>query len=229
MVKYSDNLFHAVKVTFANEIGAISRACGLDGRRVAEVFCSDTKLNISPRYLRPGFAFGGSCLPKDLRAVLRHSELLSVPSQMLRAVLASNDAQIEAFLRRVLAHKPKSVGMVGLAFKPNTDDMRESPYVTVAKRLIGEGVSLRIFDPNVHTERLIGSNKKAVQEALKHLEGLLVSTVDDLSECDLILVNHGIVDAGQIRSWTSSKRTVIDLAGVAGIGGADTGYEGIAW
>ena len=229
MIKYSDNLFHAVKITFANEIGAISRACGLDGRRVADVFCSDTKLNISPRYLKPGFAFGGSCLPKDLRAILRHSELLSVPAQMLRAVLASNESQIEALLRRVLVHRPKSVGMVGLAFKVNTDDMRESPYVAVAKRLIGEGVSLRIFDPTVHTERLIGSNKKTVQAALNHLEALLVSSVEDLSECDVIVINHVIVDADQVRHWTNSKRIVIDLAGVSGVDAADEGYEGIAW
>jgi len=229
MVKYSDNLFHAVKVTFANEIGALSRASGLDGRRVAEVFCSDTKLNISPRYLRPGFAFGGSCLPKDLRAVLRHSELLSVSAQMLRAVIPSNQAQIEALIQRVLAHKPKSVGIVGLAFKPNTDDMRESPHVMVAKRLIGEGISLKIFDSNVHTDRLIGSNKTAVQEALKHLEALLVPAVSDLSGSDLILVNHPVVDADQVNGWTTSGKTVIDLVGIAGVQAGSKGYEGIHW
>jgi GDP-mannose 6-dehydrogenase len=229
MVKYSDNLFHAVKVTFANEIGAMSRACGLDGRRVAEVFCSDTKLNISPRYLRPGFAFGGSCLPKDLRAILRHSELLSVPTRMLRAVLSSNNTQVDEFVQRVLAHKPRSVGMIGLAFKKDTDDMRESPYVTVAKRLIGEGVALRIFDPGVQTDRLVGSNKEAVQKALNHLEELLVPTLDRLADCDVILVNHGIIDSTEVRKWTGRGQTVIDLAGVLGTGALPEGYEGIAW
>lgn len=230
MVKYSDNLFHALKVTFANEIGAISKACGVDARRVADVFCSDTKLNISARYLRPGFAFGGSCLPKDLRAVLRHAELLSVPMPMLGATLASNQSQIERFVARVLAHGPKSVGLVGLAFKSDTDDMRESPYVTVAKRLVGEGIELRIFDPNVRTERLIGSNKLAVQQALNHLESLLVATLDELTGCDVILINHNIVSAATVNDWIEGGHRVIDLAGIADANPSESEhYDGIAW
>jgi len=229
LVKYSDNLFHAVKVTFANEIGAIARASGVDARRVSEVFCADTKLNISPRYLRPGFAFGGSCLPKDLRAVLRHAAVRSVATPMLSSMLDSNQAQVEALVGRVMEHDPATVGMVGLAFKPNTDDMRESPYVTVAKRMIGEGVSLRIFDPTVRTERLIGANKKMVQAALKHLEQLLVSSIDELDGCDLILVNHKIVDGGHVQRWLDSGTRVLDLADVPGVDREQDGYEGIAW
>ena len=181
MVKYSDNLFHAVKVVFANEIGALARAVGADARQVAEIFCSDTKLNINPYYLRPGFAFGGSCLPKDLRAMLRLAQQHSIRVPLFDATAESNRVRIEELVERVLADRPARVGLVGLAFKPRTDDMRESPYVAVAKRLIGEGIELRIYDPGVDTSRLMGSNQAAVQGALGHLERLLVKQVEELS------------------------------------------------
>ncbi len=229
MVKYCDNLFHAVKITFANEVGAIARAAGVDARRVAEVFCADTKLNISPCYLRPGFAFGGSCLPKDLRAILRHASVRSVKVPMLDGMLASNAYQVDDLVARILAHRPGTVGMVGLAFKPDTDDMRESPYVAVAKRLIGEGVKLRIYDPGVHPGRLIGSNKEAVQAALAHLEMLLVSSLDDLGSCDLLVINHATVNADQVGSWLKAGIQVMDLADIADVDRKADGYEGVAW
>lgn len=229
LVKYCDNLFHATKITFANEVGAIAKAVGVDARRVADVFCADTKLNISPRYLRPGFAFGGSCLTKDLRAILREAALRSVALPMLAGVAESNSRQIEAFVGRVLAHRPNRVGLVGLAFKPGTDDMRESPYVIVAKRLLGEGLTLRIFDPGVHPDRLIGSNRTMVLAALGHLEQLLVRSVDDLAICDLLIVNHPIVDAKIVRDWLTRKKRVMDLASVPGMDRQSAGYEGIAW
>ncbi len=228
-VKYCDNLFHAVKVTFANEVGAIARAVGVDARRVAEVFCADTKLNISPRYLRPGFAFGGSCLPKDLRAILREAQNLGVPVPFLSAVTASNTARIDSLVERVLAHRPRCIGFVGLAFKPNTDDMRESPYVIVARRTLAAGVGVRIFDPCVHTERLIGSNKELVQRALDHLEQLLVRTPGDLDACDLLLVNHPIVDRDFVNRALARGASVIDLVGIDGVPRDAAGYEGICW
>ena len=163
MVKYCDNIFHALKITFANEIGAIAHSAGIDARRVAEVFCADTKLNMSPRYLKPGFAYGGSCLPKDLRAILRYATLQSIQTPVLRATLESNKSQIETFVVRVLALKPSCVGMIGLAFKADTDDMRESPYVVVAKRLIGEGIRVRTLDPNVNVDRLMGATSKPLK------------------------------------------------------------------
>jgi len=229
MVKYCDNLFHAVKITFANECGAVARAAGIDARRVAEVFCADTKLNISPRYLRPGFAFGGSCLPKDLRAILRRAAMQSVRTPMLSGVMESNEMQIDAFVNRVLSNRPRTVGMVGLAFKSDTDDMRESPYVAVAKRLIGEGVQLRIYDPGVHPDRLTGSNKSAVQSALRHLETLLVSSLDELDGCDAVLINHGIVDAQRVGAWTSGGVRVFDLVSIPDVDRNTQNYEGIAW
>jgi GDP-mannose 6-dehydrogenase len=229
MVKYCDNLFHALKVTFANEVGAIAYSAGIDARRVAEVFCSDTKLNISSRYLRPGFAYGGSCLPKDLRAILRYATLYAIPTPMLRGILESNKAQVEALVARVCAYKPKTVGMVGLAFKSNTDDMRESPYVDVAKRLIGEGVQVRIYDPNVNVERLIGSNKQMVEAALGHLRELLTDSLDNLESSDLILINHATVDAKRVHDWLKRGIRVIDLANLKGLDRDMDAYEGIAW
>jgi len=229
LVKYYDNLFHALKVTFANELGTVARSVGADARRVADVFVADTKLNISPCYLRPGFAFGGSCLPKDLRAVLRYGAEKAIRLPMLQGILESNQAQIETFVSRLLAYRPRAVGMVGLAFKPNTDDMRESPYVTVAKRLIGEGVKVRVYDPGVAPARLIGSNKEAVRKNLEHLEALLVSSPDDLGENDVIVINHAIVDAGRVQSWLRDGIRVVDLVGMKGVSAGDPGYEGIYW
>jgi GDP-mannose 6-dehydrogenase len=229
MVKYYDNLFHALKITFANELAAIAKSVGVDSRRVAEVFCADTKLNISARYLRPGSAFGGSCLPKDLRAILRFASLRSLQLPMLQNVLQSNDTQIKNLIARVLTHHPHTVGMVGLAFKANTDDMRESPYVKVAKALIGEGIKLRIYDPAVHPDRLVGSNKEQVQKALRHLEDLLISSLGELSATDLIIVNHPTVDADCVYGWLNAGIVVLDLAGIAGVDRHADGYEGIYW
>ncbi|HRX83588.1 MAG TPA: nucleotide sugar dehydrogenase [Phycisphaerae bacterium] len=229
LVKYSDNLFHAIKVVFANEMGAIARAVGADAREVAEIFCSDTKLNINPYYLRPGFAYGGSCLPKDLRAILRLAQVRNVPVPLFAAAPESNRRQIEGLIRRILERRPRRVGLVGLAFKPGTDDMRESPYVQVAKHLIGEGIALAIWDADVDPRRLIGSNKQAVQAALRHLEQLLVPDVKHLTECDLILINHPAVDAACVNTWLAAGTRVLDLVGIAGVDRAHERYEGISW
>ncbi|MHC4324310.1 MAG: nucleotide sugar dehydrogenase, partial [Planctomycetota bacterium] len=201
MIKYSDNLFHALKITFANEVGAIAKSAGVDARQIADVYCADTKSNISPRYLRPGFAFGGSCLPKDLRAILRYTSLKSLQLPMLESVLQSNESQIKELVRRVLEYRPSTVGMVGLAFKPDTDDMRESPFVKVAKGLLGEAIELRIYDPFVQPDKLIGSNKQQVQKELRHLEKLLVSSLQELTETDMIIINQPIVDADCLSNW----------------------------
>jgi GDP-mannose 6-dehydrogenase len=229
LVKYCDNLFHALKVTFANEVGAVAKAAGVDARQVAEAFCADTKLNISPRYLRPGPAFGGSCLPKDLRAILRYAAVKSLRLPMLESVLQSNEVQIENIVERVLAHHPRVVGMVGLAFKPGTDDMRGSPYVKIAKALIGEGLKLRIYDPTVQPDKLIGSNKEQVQKALRHLEELLVASPEQMSGTDVIVVNHAIVDAERVYEWLRQGIKVIDQADIKGVDRGAKGYEGIYW
>ena len=229
MVKYSDNLLHALKITFANEVAAVARSAGVDARTVADVYCADTKSNISSRYLRPGFAFGGSCLPKDLRAILRYASLKSLRLPMLESMLQSNEAQIHELVRRVVKYQPETVGMVGLAFKPNTDDMRESPFVKVAKALLGEGIQLRIYDPIVQPERLIGTNKLQVQKMLRHLEKLLVSSLEDITETDLIIINQPILDADCVRQWLEAGIRVLDLADIKGVDRKADGYEGIYW
>jgi GDP-mannose 6-dehydrogenase len=229
MVKYCDNIFHALKITFANEIAAVANSAGMDSRRIAEVFCADTKLNISPLYLRPGAAYGGSCLPKDLQAILRFSSLKSLRLPMLESLPKSNEIQISNLITRVLTRRAEIVGMVGLSFKTNTDDMRGSPYVKVAKALIGEGIGLRIYDPSIQTDQLIGSNKEQVLKALGHLEDLLVFSIEDLSATDLIIVNHPIIDAGCIHSWLNAGIHILDLAGIKGVDRRADGYEGIYW
>ena len=229
MVKYCDNLLHALKITFANEVAAIAKSEDIDARRVAEVYCADTKLNISPAYLRPGFAFGGSCLPKDLRAILRFSSLKSLNLPMLKSILESNETQINNLISRIMAYKPRTVGMIGIAFKPHTDDMRESPYVKVAKSLIGEGINLRIYDPSVQPNELIGSNKEQVQKALRHLENLLVPSLEELSTTDLIIINHPLIDAECVNKWLDKGIHVLDLANIKGIDRSADGYEGIYW
>jgi len=169
MVKYCDNIFHALKITFANEIGLYCRTHDIDSREVMEVFCADTKLNLSPKYFRPGFAFGGSCLPKDLRAFLHAARTHDIQTPMLAGVLPSNRQQIERVADEILATGVRRMGLWGLAFKAGTDDLRESPLVTLAEMLGGKGVDLRIHDPSVRVARLVGGNKAFVDQALPHL------------------------------------------------------------
>jgi GDP-mannose 6-dehydrogenase len=213
MVKYCDNIFHALKITFANEIGQFCHALGIDSREVMEIFCSDTKLNLSPKYLRPGFAFGGSCLPKDLRAFLHAARRLDVATPMLAAVLPSNKGQIERVLDEILRTGARRVGFWGLAFKPGTDDLRESPLVTLAELLGGKGVELKIHDEFVQVTRLIGGNKAFIEQTLPHLARLLVANSAELDTCELIVVGHP-VDAKTLASWLEQGKKVYDLTGM---------------
>lgn len=213
MVKYCDNMFHAVKVTFANEVGIMCDALGIDGSAVMNIFCMDRKLNISDKYLMPGFAFGGSCLPKDLRAFLALARRERIQLPMLEAVLPSNQMQSERAITAILATGAAKIGFHGLAFKEGTDDLRESPYVTVAERLIGKGRSLVIFDRLVETARLIGRNKTYVENKLPHLARLLTDDISKLEDCDLILLCHH-PDAGLYMSWQKDGRAMMDLTGI---------------
>ena len=172
-MKYACNTFHAVKIAFANEIARISHAAGADARRVMGLLCEDDHLNISRAYLRPGFAFGGSCLPKDLRALLHHARALDQQLPLLEGVLSSNEHHLRAGVRRVLATGTREVALLGLSFKPGTDDLRESPYVELAETLLGKGITLRIYDPHVNPERLFGANRRYMEERLPHLSRIL--------------------------------------------------------
>jgi GDP-mannose 6-dehydrogenase len=175
MVKYVCNAFHALKVSFANEIGALCQCLEVDERAVTEIFTSDTKLNISGAYLTPGFAFGGSCLPKDLRALTYCAKQLDVNLPLLRAIMPSNEAHLERAVEAVLATKGKKIGILGLSFKPGTDDLRESPSVELIKRLLGEGRQIRIWDRDVSLGCLVGANRQFIAEVIPHI-GRLLST-----------------------------------------------------
>jgi GDP-mannose 6-dehydrogenase len=191
MVKYADNIWHAAKVTFANEIGLAAKALGVDGHEVMRIFCQDTKLNLSPAYLRPGFAFGGSCLPKDLRAMTWAARAQDAELPMLNSLAASNDAQIRHALRLVLADGRKRIAVLGFAFKGGTDDLRESPMVTVIEALLGKGCALRLYDPYVNTARLVGANRRFIEQHIPHLAKLMVETAAAaLEDAELILVGN---------------------------------------
>lgn len=226
-VKYADNAFHALKITFANEIGQILRAHGVDSRKVMSIFREDRKLNISPAYLRPGFAFGGSCLPKDLRALTRSAREKGVDHPMLDGILTSNKRHVERALDRVVERDPDRVGMVGLSYKPGTDDLRESPLVELAERLLGKGVSLKVFDRNVSPESLIGTNKSYVDHHLPHLSELIVDSINDLTPVDLIVIGHPVGE-DRVEGWIGQDIQILDLVGVSDRA-TDSAYEGIAW
>ena len=215
MVKFSDNIFHALKITFANELGQFCQKHGIDSDDVMEIFCNDTKLNLSAKYLQPGFAFGGSCLPKDLRAFLHAARQRDVHVPMLASILSSNKAQIERTVDAVLQTGARRVGFHGLAFKPGTDDLRESPFVTLAELLSGKGIELKIYDEFVQVTRLLGKNKAYIEQHLPHLARLMVSAVKDLSDCELVVAGHP-VEAAQIEEWLGLGLKIYDAASTRG-------------
>ena len=188
LVKYACNAYHALKVTFANEIGALARSLGADGHRTMELLCSDSKLNISPAYLRPGFAFGGSCLPKDLRALTRHAESSGLRMDLLPSILRSNDSHLQRAIDAIEETGHRRIGLAGLSFKFGTDDLRESPLVILAETLIGRGYDLRIYDPGVALGRLRGRNLAYVDRHMPHLAALLVDEPAELYQHASLLV-----------------------------------------
>src|ERR1051326_374159 len=193
MVKYADNCFHAVKVTFGNEIGMVARTFGVDARGGMDIFCLDTKLNISTKYLKPGLPYGGSCLPKDLRSVVAWARQSSVSLPMLEHVSTSNEIQIQHILAPILHPDRRGIGIIGLAFKDNTDDLRESPMVGMAEHLLGKGREVRIFDEHLSPEELIGGNRNFALSSLPHLASMLVGSCADLiDQSDIVVVARDI-------------------------------------
>jgi GDP-mannose 6-dehydrogenase len=231
MIKYACNSFHGLKVGFANEIGNVCKALGIDSHEVMRLFCEDTKLNISPAYLRPGFAFGGSCLPKDLRAITYRARQLDVPTPILAATLESNAAQIDHAFDMIMAHGKKRVGVLGLAFKAGTDDLRESPNVTLIERLIGKGVQLAIYDREVTQARLIGSNREYIEREIPHIWSLMRAGIDEvLNESDVVVIGNGSPEFRDASRVLGDSRTVIDLVRAFGDRRSDGArYEGIGW
>jgi len=229
MVKYVCNCFHALKVSFANEIGNICKALELDSHEVMNVFCADTKLNLSSYYLKPGFAFGGSCLPKDLRAVNYKAKELDVEVPILSAISVTNRLQVEKALDMVLRTGNKRVGVLGFSFKAGTDDLRESPMVTLIETLLGKGLELVIYDRDVSLARLFGSNKEYIEKEIPHIAKLMRSSIDEvLNAANTIVIGNKSEEFCQIESRLRPDHTVIDLVRLLDRPSGN-GYQGICW
>jgi GDP-mannose 6-dehydrogenase len=230
-LKMSCNAFHALKITFANEIGRVAQALGIDSHEVMRLVCSDTRLNISPAYLKPGFAFGGSCLPKDLRALTTIAKQHDLEIPMLSSLLVSNRVHIDHAVDKILKLGRPKVGMLGLSFKTGTDDLRESPLVLVAKRLIGEGCELRIFDPEVHLSRLMGANRSYIDAHLPHVGSLLCPQIEQMIEpSEVILV--GLQQSAlneRLQALVRPEQLVIDLVNLPNRDLLRCRYEGACW
>ena len=231
MMKLVCNAFHAMKIGFANEIGRLGKSLGVDARDVMRLVCMDTKLNISPAYLRPGFAFGGSCLPKDLRALVYMGRRNDIELDLLGGILPSNEAHIDRVAQMIMQRGSRRVGMIGLSFKPGTDDLRESPLVALAERLIGKGYELLVYDPGVSIARLIGANRRYIRDTIPHIETLLRSGIDDvLAHAETIVVGYHDADVrAALTRGVRADQTVIDLAGLPSDERPAADYEGICW
>jgi len=234
-LKYACNAFHATKVSFANEMARIFRLYGVDAREVMEIFCEDTKLNLAPTYLRPGFAFGGSCLPKDLRALQHLARMSGVDVPLLAGTTLTNELVVRDIVERVIASQYRRVCILGLSFKMDTDDLRESPNVELAERLIGKGFDVRIYDPIINPERLIGANLRHVEAKLPHLNRLLANRPEEaLADAEVVVVassDPGLLAALVVATEGESRpHVVIDLHGKLGDDVERiNGYEGVGW
>jgi GDP-mannose 6-dehydrogenase len=230
MVKYVDNVWHALKVDFANEIGNICKALGLDGHRVMDIFCKDAKLNLSPYYLKPGFAFGGSCLPKDVRALSYCAKLLDLDLPVLGSILRSNELQVERGIEMVMNAPGRKVGVLGFSFKAGTDDLRESPIVRLAEHLLGKGYDLRLYDRNVSLARLTGANKAYIDQHIPHLARLMVDSIDELfRHADTIVVGNADPAFGPALRAARADQVLVDLVRVAQQADSKGQYQGICW
>jgi GDP-mannose 6-dehydrogenase len=228
-VKYANNAWHAAKIVFANEVGAFCKAHDIDSHKVMEIVCADRRLNVSTAYMRPGFAYGGSCLPKDLRAVRYRAKQRDLPLPMLNALAESNEGLIDAVAETVMAAGNRRIGMIGLSFKGGTDDLRESPAVALAERLFGKGYDLKIFDANVNYSKLMGSNLTYIQSHIPHLSERLT---DDLAgviqHADTLVVTHSDLGGASL-PVLRPEQTVIDLVRLPGLANAGGRYIGLHW
>jgi GDP-mannose 6-dehydrogenase len=230
MVKYADNAWHALKVGFANEIGTLCKALEIDSHRVMDIFCQDTKLNLSSYYLKPGFAFGGSCLPKDLRALLYKAKTVDASLPILSAILPSNQAQIDRGVRAVMEKPGRRVGILGFSFKAGTDDLRESPMVELTERLIGKGYDLRVYDRNVSLARLHGANRDYILNHIPHISRLMVSGIEEvLDHADTIVIGNADAEFRSVPQRLNDSQTLIDFVRITDSRTVSGVYEGFCW
>jgi GDP-mannose 6-dehydrogenase len=229
-VKYVNNAWHAVKISFANEIGLISKALGVDGHDVMDALCADARLNMSPAYLKPGFAFGGSCLPKDLAALRYGARLADVETPVLDAAVKANRNQLDAAWRLVEATGKRCIGLIGLSFKPETDDLRYSPMVELAERLIGRGFEVKIYDPIIRLSRLTGANREYIKGRLPHISGLLLERGEELlAQSEVIVVGNRAEAAPLLGDGSRAGKIVIDLVRMDRKLRSGGDYHGVCW
>ncbi len=230
MVKYVDNCWHALKIGFANEIGNVCKSVGLDAHEVMQIFCQDRKLNISTAYLQPGFAFGGSCLPKDLRALAHTARVHDLQLPILSAVLPSNDLQVTRGLQLITRHDKKRVGILGFSFKAGTDDLRESPMIEVIERLIGKGYDLRIYDSNVRLASLIGANRDFILNRIPHISRLMVDGIDAvLNHAETVVIGNKDPEFDGILERLHNGQVLVDFVRISPRRSEAGAYEGICW
>ena len=231
MVKYVSNIYHALKVTFANEIGNICKQQNIDSHQVMDVFIKDTKLNISSAYLKPGFAFGGSCLPKDLRALIYHARQLDQEPLLLRSILESNRRQVDVAYQMIKSTQRKQVGVLGFSFKAGTDDLRESPIVELIEQLIGKGYSVRVYDRNVSLANLQGANKAYIEKEIPHIASLMCDEIDDLlRNSEVVVIGNKSEEFRKVLNQLHDDQTVIDLVRLWEDTRSLNGqYQGISW
>jgi GDP-mannose 6-dehydrogenase len=230
LVKYTDNTWHALKVAFGNEIGNICKAAGVDSHELMKVFFADTKLNISNAYLLPGFAFGGSCLPKDVRAINAYAVQHDVEAPLLKSLMPSNKQQIERALQWVLGHGKRNIGFLGFSFKAGTDDLRESPYLELIERLLGKGCDIRIFDQNVSLAKLVGANKAYLMNAIPHVTQLMVPSVDDVvKHADILVATSRSPEYEAVVNKMRPGQVLLDMARLPNTDAIAGTYDGINW
>lgn len=230
MVKYTDNVWHALKIGFANEIGLISKAVGIDGHKVMEIFCSDRKLNLSSNYLKPGFAFGGSCLPKDVRALAYKSKSLDLTLPIINSILHDNERHIRRGVDMITSKGHRRVGILGISFKAGTDDLRESPVVEVIECLLGKGYDLKLYDYNVNMASISGANKDYILNKIPHISRLMVNSMDEvLAHAETVVIGNSSQEFRQVLNKTTREQVVVDFVRISEMRSQEGKYDGICW
>ncbi|HUK48902.1 MAG TPA: nucleotide sugar dehydrogenase, partial [Terriglobales bacterium] len=230
MVKYVNNSWHALKIGFANEIGNVCKANSIDAHEVMKIFCNDKKLNISSSYLTPGFAFGGSCLPKDLRAISYQAKTHDLELPILTSILPSNERQVQRGLQLIMQRGHKQIGVLGFSFKAGTDDLRESPVIEVIERLIGKGHELRIYDKNVKMAKLVGANRDFILNRIPHISKLMVDDIDAVLEhAQTVVIGNNDPEFREVPARLREDQYLVDFVRVLPSKSKNGTYEGICW
>jgi GDP-mannose 6-dehydrogenase len=230
MVKYSDNVWHALKICFANEIGNICKSLNIDGHQVMNILCQDTKLNLSPYYMKPGFAFGGSCLPKDVRALTYKAQSLDLDVPVLKSIMVSNEKQIDIGLKMIMEKGNKEIGILGFSFKAGTDDLRESPVVEIIERLLGKGYDVKIYDRNVNIASLVGGNRDYILNQIPHISRLMVHNIEEiLTFAKTIVIGNGAEEFKSVVNRIENDKKIVDFVRIEESLISNNNYDGICW